>query len=467
MMIRKASLSRRTVLRGLGTSLALPWLEAMGGYVPQSKAATLNKMAKGFDGRSPARMAFFYVPNGVHMPDWRPEATGKLGPLPSTLSSLDSFRDQLLVLSGLTQNGGRALGDGAGDHARALGSFLTGTHPVKTDGANIRAGISADQVAADAIGHLTKFRSLELGCDRGAQSGNCDSGYSCAYSSNISWRSESVPNPKEVNPRIVFERLFGDWNADPSDVNAWRRKRHRQSMIDFVLEDVNRLRPRLGSNDQRKVDEYLNSIREVELRIARASQTKSDNPDGTPETPTVNMMTPTGVPGDYREHIRLLMDLLVLAFQTDQTRISTFMYANEGSNRSYGFIEVPEGHHDLSHHGNAPEKQAKIQKINTFHIEQFSYFLTKLRSIDEGDGTLLDHSMIVYGSGLGDGNRHNHDDLPILLAGGGNGSLISGRHIQYRQDMPLNNLYLSLLDRMGVPATGVGDSTARLENLGM
>ncbi|MFM7317267.1 MAG: DUF1552 domain-containing protein, partial [bacterium] len=252
-MIRPARLSRRTVLRGLGTSMALPWLEAMG-PAPQSQAAVINKVAKGFASEAPTRMAFFYVPNGVHMPDWRPGATGALTDLPKTLSALNPYKKQLLVLSGLTQNGGRALGDGAGDHARALGSFLTGTHPVKTDGANIRAGISADQVAADAIGHLTKFRSLEVGCDRGAQSGNCDSGYSCAYSSNISWRSETVPNPKEVNPRIVFDRLFGDWNADPSDVNAWRRKRHRQSMIDFVLEDVNRLKPRLAANDQRKVD---------------------------------------------------------------------------------------------------------------------------------------------------------------------------------------------------------------------
>jgi len=466
-MIRPARLSRRTVLRGLGTSMALPWLEAMG-PAPQSHAAAINKATKGFNNAAaPTRMAFFYVPNGVHMPDWRPGKTGALTDLPKTLAALEAHKKQLLVLSGLTQNGGRALGDGAGDHARALGSFLTGTHPVKTDGANIRAGISADQVAADAIGHLTKFRSLEVGCDRGAQSGNCDSGYSCAYSSNISWRSETVPNPKEVNPRIVFDRLFGDWNADPSDVNAWRRKRHRQSMIDFVLEDVNRLKPRLAANDQRKVDEYLNSIREVEMRIARASRPKTDGSEGTPETPTITMQSPTGVPADFREHIRLLMDLMVLAFQTDQTRIGTFMYANEGSNRSYGFIEVPEGHHDLSHHGNAPEKQSKIQKINTFHIDQFAYFLNKLQTVEEGDGTLLDHSMIVYGSGLGDGNRHNHDDLPILLAGGGSGSLVSGRHIQYREDMPLNNLYLSLLDRMGVPAVGIGDSTARLQDLGM
>ncbi len=466
MMIRPQPLSRRTVLRGLGSAFALPWLESMGA-APEAKAATAMKAAQGVSSASPTRMAFFYVPNGVHMPDWRPETAGALTSLPKTLKAIEPFRDQLLILSNLTQNGGRDLGDGPGDHARALGSFLTGTHPVKTDGANIRAGISADQVAADALGHLTKFRSLEVGCDRGAQSGNCDSGYSCAYSSNISWRSETVPNPKEVNPRIVFERLFGDLNSDPSDVNAWRRKRHRQSMIDFVLEDVNRLRPRLASDDQRKVDEYLNSVREVELRIARASQPKRTDTDGTPDLQSVSMPSPVGIPGDYKDHIRLLMDLMVLSFQTDQTRISTFMYANEGSNRSYNFIEVPEGHHDLSHHGNAAEKQAKIQKINTFHMDQFAYFLNKLRSIQEGDGTLLDHSMIVYGSGLGDGNRHNHDNLPILLAGGGSGSLVSGRHIEYRSDMPLNNLFLSMLDRMGVPAQGVGDSTARLHDLGM
>ena len=466
MMIRSQPLSRRTVLRGLGSAFALPWLEAMG-PAPEAAAAVLNKAAQGVNTTSPTRMAFFYVPNGVNMAHWRPSDTGLLKDLPKTLNALSPYRDQLMVLSGLTQNGGRALGDGAGDHARALGSFLTGTHPVKTDGANIRAGISADQVAADSIGSLTKFRSLELGCDRGAQSGNCDSGYSCAYSSNISWRSETVPNPKEVNPRIVFERLFGDFSADPSDVNAWRRKRHRQSMLDFVMEDVNKLRPRLAMNDQRKVDEYLNSIRELELRIARANQPKKNDADGTPETVAVSMPTPTGIPGDFKEHIRLMLDLMVLAFQTDQTRISTFMYANEGSNRSYNFVEVPEGHHDLSHHGRSVEKLDKLQKINTFHIDQFAYFLNKMRSIQEGDGTLLDHSMIVYGSGLGDGDRHNHDDLPILLAGGGSGSLVSGRHIQYRQDMPLNNLFLSMLDRMGVPAQAVGDSTARLPELGL
>lgn len=465
MMIRPQPLSRRTVLRGLGSAFALPWLECMGA-APEAAAAVAKKTAAGVSADAPIRMGFFYVPNGVHMPDWRPEKTGSLTSLPKTLQALEPFRNDLMVLSGLTQNGGRALGDGPGDHARALGSFLTGTHPYKTDGANIRAGISADQVAADAIGHLTKFRSLELGCDRGAQSGNCDSGYSCAYSSNISWRSETVPNPKEVNPRVVFERLFGDWNADPSDVASWRRKRHRQSMIDFVLEDVQRLRPRLAANDQRKVDEYLNSIREVEIRIAKASR-PAEETDGTAEGMTVNMPAPTGVPTDFKEHIRLLMDLLVLAFQTDQTRIATFMYANEGSNRSYAFIDVPEGHHDLSHHGNNAEKQAKIQQINTFHMDQFAYFLNKLRSIPEGDGNLLDHSMIVYGSGLGDGNRHNHDDLPILLAGGGNGSLVSGRHLQYRTDMPLNNLFLSMLDRIGVPAMAVGDSTARLQDLGL
>jgi hypothetical protein len=440
-------ISRRTVLRGLGTAMALPWLEAMG------PAAAF---AGGSDKKPPLRMAFLYVPNGVHMPDWTPQAEGSDFELPKILEPLKEFKDDMLVLSGLAQHNAFALGDGGGDHARSLACFLTGTHPVKTDGANIKAGISVDQVAAKRLGHLTRLPSLEIGCERGAQAGNCDSGYSCAYSSNISWRSESMPMAKEVNPRLVFERLFS--NDISGEVGA-RRARYRASILDFVSEDAQQLRRRLGHDDRRKVDEYLGSIREIERRIAAAEQHKHEKVE-TPDYPV-----PEGVPADYKEHVRLMCDMLALAFQGDVTRISTFVFANEGSNRSYRFLEVPEGHHDLSHHGGDPKKHAKIRVINRFHVEQLAYLLGKLKATPEGDGTVLDHTMLVYGSGIGDGNRHNHNELPILLIGKGGGTIKTGRHVKYPKDTPLNNLYLSMLDRLGVPTSKLGDSNGRLNSL--
>lgn len=437
-------LSRRTVLRGIGTAIALPWLESM---APRAATAAASG--------APKRMAFFYVPNGVHMPAWTPSATGTAFELPTTLEPLSPFREYLTVLSGLAQDGGRAHGDGPGDHARALGSFLTGAHPKKTDGADIRAGVSADQIAAQAIGKATRFPSLELGIERGAQSGNCDSGYSCAYSSNIAWRSESIPVPKEINPRLVFDRLFASDDAEGTASNRVARQRDRRSLLDFVREDASSLRRRLSQNDSRKVDEYLTSVRELERRVE--GQTPSSAPEG--------IVRPDGIPDDLREHIRLMLDLAVLAFQTDVTRISTFMFGNEGSGRSYSLIGVPEGHHDLSHHGRDPKKQEKIAKINRFHMEQFAYMLEKLRNVKEGEGNLLDNVMMVYGSGLGDGNRHNHDDLPVILVGKGGGTIAGGRHIKMEKETPLNNLYLSLLDRMDVHVDSMGNSTGRLEAL--
>jgi hypothetical protein len=433
----------------VGASLALPWLEAM---TPTVFAAGATKqIAKS----TPRRMAFFYVPNGVHMQAWTPKAEGKNFELPSTLKSLEPYKQSLLVLSGLAQTKAFANGDGPGDHARSLASFLTGTQALKTDGANIRVGVSVDQVAAQAIGKQTRFASLELGIDRGPQSGNCDSGYSCAYSANISWRSATTPMAKEINPRLVFERLF----AADGGANRAKRDQYRLSILDFVNEDAQRLRNRLGVSDQRKLEEYLTSVRDVEVRLAR---TESDQQESskTPDYPR-----PSGIPKDYSEHVKLMFDLMALAFQGDVTRVSTFMFANEGSGRSYPFIGVPEGHHDLSHHGNDPKKHEKIQKINTFHIEHFAYFLNKLASIREGDGTVLDHSMMVYGSGIGDGNRHNHDDLPILFVGKGNGTIKTGRHVVYPGRTPLNNLYLSMLDRLEVKIPNLGDSNGRLNSL--
>ena len=451
-MSRHTRISRRTVLRGLGTAIALPWMEGM------SRAADI---AAGKPGAlvGPKRLAFFYVPNGVHMQDWTPAKEGSDFEVPHILESLAPFKDELLVLTGLAQDTAFDHGDGAGDHARSLACFLTGTHPLKTDGANIRAGVSVDQVAAEKIGKTTRFPSLELGCDRGAQSGNCDSGYSCAYSSNISWRSPSTPMAKEVNPRLVFDRLFANRSRNETAAQRAKRELYRRSILDFVAEDAGQLRNRLGVNDKRKLDEYLNAVRELERRVALAESSSAVLDSA------VDFKKPSGIPDDNKEHIRLMADLMVLAFQGDLTRVSTFMFANEGSNKSYAFIGVPEGHHDLSHHGGDSAKHEKIKKINRFHMEQFAYFLGKLKAIREGERSLLDNCMIVYGSGIGDGDRHNHNDLPVLLAGRGGGSLKTGRHLKYPTNTPLNNLYLAMLDRVEAGIPSLGDSSGRLSNL--
>jgi hypothetical protein len=403
-------------------------------------------------------MAFVYVPNGVHMQDWTPQSEGENFELPSTLEPLAAFKNDLCVLSGLTQQKAEANGDGGGDHARALATFLTGRQARKTAGADIRIGVSVDQVAATEIGRHTRFPSLELGCEAGQNSGNCDSGYSCAYSSNISWKSESTPMAKEINPRVVFERLFTNGLPGESAEARAKRQRYNKSILDFVRDEAQTLRGALGVTDQRKFDEYLNAVRELEVRVAHADAA-ADNES------IAGFARPTGVPGDYAAHIRLMEDLMVLAFQGDVTRISSFVIANEGSNRSYPFIEVPEGHHELSHHGDDPKKHEKIKKINRFHIAQFAHLLERLKGIKEGEATLLDNCMIVYGSGIGDGNRHNHDDLPILLAGRGRGTIKPGRHVVYSRGTPLNNLYLSLLDRLHVKCESLGDSSARLRML--
>jgi hypothetical protein len=447
-MSKGLQINRRTVLKGLGVAIALPALEGM---TPVLSLAAAERRA------FPRRLAFVYVPNGVHGPDWTPRTLGTAFELPATLEPLTPFRNRLLVLSGLTLDKARPNGDGPGDHARAMSAFLTGCQPVKTSGANIRVGVSADQVAARQIGQATRFPSLEIGCEGGRLAGNCDSGYSCAYSNALSWRTPTTPNPKEVNPRLLFDRLFAGPNQPEAAGSQARRQRYNLSILDFVQEDAQRLRTRLGTNDNRRLEEYLTSIREIETRLARA---------GREPGPTASIARPAGIPADYGEHIRLMTDLLVLAFQGDVTRVATFVYANEGSNRNYRLINVPDGHHDLSHHQGNREKQQKIATINRFHMTQFAHLLERLRAIPEGDGTLLDNCMIVYGSGNGDGNRHNHDELPILLAGRGGGTIVSGRHLRFPRETPLMNLYLSLLDRMGgarIPS--LGDSTGRLSNL--
>lgn len=446
----KRILSRRTVLKGLGVSVALPFLEAM---LPQTALATPGAAARAL----PRRMAFFYVPNGVNMADWTPGREGREFTLPRTLEPLEPFKNDMLVMSGLTVDKARPNGDGPGDHARAMAAFLTGCQPRKTAGADIRAGVSVDQLAAMRVGNATRFPSLEIGCEGGRQAGNCDSGYSCAYSSNLSWRSEATPQPKETSPRAVFDRLFGGPSRDEAGRASELRAEFNRSILDFVRDDAAALRGSLGAADLRRLDEYETSIRDVERRV-RAS-------DVPPVAVPAGTTRPTGTPSNHRDHMRLMGDLLALAFQTDVTRISTLVFANEGSNRSYREISVSDGHHDLSHHGNNREKLDKISRINLFHIEQFAYFLQKLKDTREGDGSLLDNCMILYGSGNGDGNRHNHDDLPILLIGKGGGTFTTGRHVRYSRNTPLCNLFLSMLERMGVEAPRFGDSTGRLTGL--
>ncbi len=443
-----SKLSRRTVLRGLGVSLALPWLEATSTVV---KAAAV--------GSSPTRMAFIFVPNGVVMNNWVPKTEGYGFKFPPILEPLAAVQNELLVITGLTHDKGRENGDGAGDHARSASVFLTGAQPRKTDGEHIRSGISVDQLAAQAVGQKTRFSSLELGVDPGRMAGNCDSGYSCAYSSNISWSSESTPVGKEVNPRLVFERLFAGGKPSEIDKSQQQRTTLQKSVLDFIADDAKRLQTKLGRNDNRKLDEYMTGVREVERRLG----TKTAKPLDV----EVDYAIPDGIPGDYQDHMRMMCDLMVLAFQTDSTRIATMMFANAGDNKNYRKIGVPDGHHDLSHHGDNPEKLEKISKINRFQVEQLSYLLQKMKSIREGERTLLDNSMVVYGSGISDGNRHNHDNLPILLAGSGGGSIETGRHLRYDLETPVCNLFMSMLDRMGVNAPFIGDSTGRLPGLSL
>ena len=433
-------ISRRTLLRGIGAAVAVPWLDAMTPAFARSTSASF-----------PTRLGFIYVPNGKNMDDWTPKAEGADYELPSILQPLKDLKGDFSILTGLTADKARAHGDGGGDHARALAAFLTGSQPRKTDGTDIRAGVSVDQVAAAAIGDQTRLSSLEIGCEAGSMAGNCDSGYSCVYSSTMSWKSATQPLPKEVNPKSVFDRLFGGGSA----AERAKTRAQRQSVIDLVREDYKDLNGRVGKHDQQKLDEYISSIRDIEVRLERAVHMPEVKvPEG--------IARPIGIPASYEEHIKLMGDLFVLAFQTDVTRVATFVVANEGSNKPYAFVGVPEGHHDLSHHGNSAEKKSKIAKINAFHTQMLAYTLGRLKSIKEGDGTLLDHCLIAYGSGNSDGNAHNHDNLPLLLAGTGGGAIKTGRHVRYPKETPLNNLWLALLQRAGVKLQSLGDSTGTL-----
>jgi hypothetical protein len=446
-------LHRRTFLRGLGAAIALPMLDAM-------RPARALAAAAGA-GKPPVRMAFLFVPNGAHMPDWTPARDGVDFEMPWILEPLKPYKSDLLVLSGLAQDRGRSNGDGGGDHARSAASWLTGAQPLKSEGSQIRVGVSADQVAAETIGKETRFASIELGLEPGRQGGKCDTGYACAYSNNISWRDDTTPMTREINPRLVFERLFANELPKEKGESFQRRQMYRKSILDFVMEDAQALSAKIGGHDREKIDQYLTAIRDIEQRVERAEKlTRTGN-----TAVAKGYEVPEGIPESYEEHARIMADMLILAFQADVTRVGTFMLANEGSNRAYRNIGVTDGHHTLSHHQGDHAKHMKIREINRFHVEQFAYILGKLKSIPEGNGTLLDNCMLTYGAGLADGDRHDHSDLPLLLAGRGGGTLSPGRHIRYAPETPMCNLLVSMLDRVGAPVVRFGDSTGALRGL--
>jgi hypothetical protein len=438
------ALNRRTLLRGIGGALALPLLDSM---IPARAAAGTKPII---------RLGFVYTPNGMIPAGWLPKIEGSGFEITPTMRPLAPFRENLLVLSNLTQRTADALGDGGGDHARAGATWLTGVHPKKTEGSEIHAGISADQIAAKALGKQTQFASLELGIEEPSFAGGCDSGYSCAYTNTISWRGPTTPNPVQISPRTVFERLFGDGEStDP----AARLKRMQQdrSILDYVNGDVARLEPKLGARDKSKLDEYLESIRDIERRIQKAEEQTSF------KTPV--MARPVGIPEVFEEHARLMSDLMVVAFQTDMARVITYMFAREGSNRAFPELGVPEGCHVVTHHQNDPGKIAKAQIVEEHRAKSFAYLLKRMSEAEDGDGTLLDHTLLLYGAGIRDGNTHDHIDLPLVLAGGKSAGLKSGRHIRSSAKTPMTNLLVTILDRVGVIVDTLGDSTGRMDQL--
>src|SRR5580658_3955669 len=447
MYITGKALSRRTVLRGMGTAaIDLPFLDSM---VPALAAPT----------KSPVRLAFLYVPNGIMMRDWNPatEYEGKFQDFPRAMKPLEDFRGDMLQLGNLTHNTGRALLDGAGDHGRCSGSYLTGIQVRKTT-TEIKAGLSCDQIVAKHLGGQTRFPSLEVGIEDARQAGDCDSGYSCAYTNNLAWKSDTQPLPPVLDPRALFERLFGNGMALTPAARA-RENLYRRSILDFVSDDTRKLETSLGPTDRRKLDEYLSSIREIERQIEKAEK---DNAQIDP-----HMEKPYGTPADFAEHFKLMSDMMTVAFQSDLTRVITFLVTHEGTSRPYREIDIPDGHHPLTHHRNQPDLIEKVTQINSYHVRQFAAWIAKMRSIREGDGSLLDNCMIVYGAGLSDGNRHLHEDLPTLIAGRGGSHFKSGRRIVYRKETPMCNLFLAMMDRMGVPTEHFGDSTGALDGLNL
>jgi uncharacterized protein DUF1552 len=448
------TLPRRTFLRGLGATLALPLLDSMAPKVSATASST-----------PPVRLGYVYTPNGIvgacdKSPRpfmWTPKGAGANFEFSPTMKALEPYRERLNVFSGLAQVTGRALGDGPGDHARATATFLTGVHPRKTGGADFQLGISADQIAAKELGKHTQLSSLELGLEPQPLAGNCDSGYTCAYMS-MSWRGATSPLPAEINPRAVFERLFGDGDSTDAHARA-ARLASQKSVLDYVTASLSRLRMAIGAGDKRKLEEYLESVRDIERRIQLAEEQNA-----VMQLPSIER--PGAVPDDYLQYTRLMIDMQVVAWQTDMTRVASLMLGRDGSNRAYREIGISDGHHSISHHQGDGERLDKLIKIDELHVSMFAYLLQKLSETPDGDGTLLDHSLVVFGSSISESNIHTHDDLPIVLAGTAGGRLKGNRHLVYPKETPLNNLFLNMFDLAGLPdVEGFGDSTGRLTDI--
>jgi hypothetical protein len=446
MLITKMHLSRRTMLRGLGTMIALPLLDSM---VPALSALAGTAAAP------VRRFGVFYVPNGMSMPYWWPKNEGPIAQMPPTLKSLEDLKDRVLLCGGLADEPANQV-KGGGDHARSAGTFLTGVPFKFTSGADVSGSVSMDQIAAKQFAKETQLASLELGIESNNMLGACDGGSSCAYTNTIAWRDETTPLPIENDPRAVFERLFGTSGSTDASARLARMKRD-QSILDFVGSEIKGLDKVIGPQDKIKVTEYLDSVRDIERRIQLAEAQNSR------ELPVVEQ--PVGVPTDYAEHAKLMMDLLALAYQTDMTRITTFMMAREVSAHAYPEIGVADSHHPLSHHQDEPAKLERLHKINEYHFQQFAHLVKKLSTMPEGDGTMLDYTLFMYGTGISDSNTHFHDDLPIALVGGKAAGIKGGRYIRYPKGTPLSNMHLTLLEKLGVPAEKFGNSTGRVDRL--
>ena len=445
MIIRRKPMGRRTVLRGMGATLALPLLEAMMTSASAAETAAKARM----------RLQVIYMPNGMMMPNFTPAQKGDGYALTPILKPLEPYREKFTVISGLAHKQAEALGDGGGDHGRSCGSYLTGVHVKKTEGADITSGPSLDQIVAQQFSEQTQIPSLELGLDPPSLVGSCDTGYSCAYTNTLSWRTASTPLPVTINPREVFERIFGDGDSLDAKTRLVRLRR-QASILDSVAEDARHLSGSMGADDKKKIEEYMQSIRDIERRIQKMDQ-------GGPSAAALPAYArPSGIPDSFEEYARMMIDLQVLAYQADMTRVGTFMVGREVSGRSYPEIGVADAHHPLSHHGNDPEKIAKLTKINVLHMEQVAYYLKRMSETKDGEGTLLDHSLLLAGASLADSNTHQHTNLPVIVAGG----LVKGnRHMVVSDDTPMTNLMLSMMDTLGVKQDRLGDSTGRLAGL--
>ena len=448
-LITKKHLSRRTLLRGVGVAMSLPLLDSM---VP---AQTPLRMTAA---QPKVRLGLCFIPHGAVMANWTPAGQGADFKLSRTLTPLEPFKDQVVVVSNLAHAmaapGGP--GDNGGDHTRSPAVFLNGIHPKRTDGADIRAGVTIDQIAAQQIGQETPLPSLELAIeDFSGLVGSCDVGFSCAYMNTISWRTPTTPLPMEINPRVVFDRLFGD-GATPQE--RLDRIQQERSILDAVTGQMKRLQTGLGSNDRNRVAEYLDTVREIERRI-QLSEKQNNNPDLAVPT------SPAGIPEDHEAHTKLMFDLMALSYQADITRIATFMMAREVSYRTFPMLGISEGFHPASHHQNAPARLENLTKINTYHVSLLAHFLERLKATPDGDGNLLDHSLILYGSGMSNSNVHNHSPLPVLVAGGAAGKMKGGRHVLYPENTPMSNLLLTILQKAGINQESVGDSTGSLSEV--